>query len=156
MLGVSYGGLISLESGTPPSVYVIKRIRLMERIFKDELEVYYAQCKKFRCKWTWGNETKIYGKYEGDLYVKRAVGYRNSHVLPKRKEDIEALGGLEVFRNIPSADPPDPPECDPRLPAKRRGNPNWVKGKKAGVFTNSKQTNKFGNKLEDDLPGESG
>ena len=94
VMGIMTGTYDSLMAGQRPSLYQIRRLRLMEKAFRERLDEYTANPKKFA---GWGKEEKVYGKWEGNLYEKRMVYYRSSNLLPVRAEDIEALGGLEVF-----------------------------------------------------------
>jgi len=98
VLGTNTGTLRRLEKGElEPNIQTIRRIRLMEHAFDEELEEYYKLCKRFKCKWTWGKEIKVYEKYGGYAFKRRAVSYANSKVVPRRKEDYEALGGMAVW-----------------------------------------------------------
>ena len=99
LLGVNTHTYQRLEKGDlDPNIATIRRIRLLERAFAEELEVYYKLAKRFHNRCTWGNERKVYEKYGGYAYKKVAVGYRSSNIIPRRQEDIDALGGMGVFR----------------------------------------------------------
>jgi DNA-binding XRE family transcriptional regulator len=99
ILGISVQTLVRIETERryKPDLYMIRRIRLMERIYARQLSEDRRRGRKYKCTVVWGKERKTYEKYEGDLFTKRAIGYRQSIILPDRKEDIEALGGMEVF-----------------------------------------------------------
>lgn len=94
VMGIVTATYDSLMKGKRPSIYQVRRLQLMERAFKERLDEYHADQKKFN--W-WGKEEKVYEKWEGFNYKKRMVKFRSSNLLPARKADIEALGGLEVF-----------------------------------------------------------
>jgi transcriptional regulator with XRE-family HTH domain len=101
LLGVTAGTLQSLESGeTQPPLRTLRRLRIMERAFSEYLDKYHADVKRFHSKYTWGRETRVYDKYCGYRFRLKQVGYANSNILPPRKEDIEALGGMETFHFI--------------------------------------------------------
>ena len=84
----------SIEKGARPSIHLIRRLKIMERAFKEPLELYLSNPRKYG---GWGKEEKVYGKYEGDLYTKKMVKFRSTNLLPLRQADIEALGGMAVF-----------------------------------------------------------
>jgi hypothetical protein len=71
----------------------------MEKAFDSYLTDYWKMVKKWGTMRIWGKEIKVYGRYEGDLFRRRMMdGYRWSNRLPDRQEDIEALGGIEMFK----------------------------------------------------------
>ena len=107
LLGVNTTTYQRLEKGElEPNIATIRRIRLLEHAFDEELEVYFKQVRRWHSRCTWGNERKIYEKYGGYAFKKVAVGYRSSNAIPRRQEDIEALGGIRVFRYVQGAPVP--------------------------------------------------
>jgi DNA-binding XRE family transcriptional regulator len=101
VLGVNTQTLTRLEKGElEPNVRTIRRIRLLEHAFDEELAEYHKQVRKWGAIWTWGKEEKVYEKYGGYKHKKVAVGYATSNIVPRRKADYEALGGVGVWGKI--------------------------------------------------------
>jgi DNA-binding XRE family transcriptional regulator len=101
VLGVPNVTLRRLEKGElEPNVRTIRRIRLMEHAFDEELVHYHYLVKRFGSKYPWGKEVKVYEKYGGYKHTKQALGYRSSKVVPRRKADYEALGGVGVWGKV--------------------------------------------------------
>jgi DNA-binding XRE family transcriptional regulator len=101
VLGVNTHTLMRLEKGElEPNVRTIRRIRLLEHAFDEELAEYFKQVRKWGAIWTWGKEENVYEKYGGYKHKKVAVGYATSNIVPRRKADYEALGGMGVWGNI--------------------------------------------------------
>ncbi len=103
ILGISQYYLDKLESKhkrdrVQPRLAVIKRLRLMERAFREPLAQYYKDVKKWGARETWGKEEKVYLPFDGNNYTMRMKKqYRSRVLLPIRQTDIDALGGIEVF-----------------------------------------------------------
>lgn len=102
VLGLTLPYLHGIQSGhiKRPTLYAISRIRLMERAFARQLQSEIKQGSG------WGAREKVYERFGGHTAKSaktriRSI-FRNSNTLPDSPEDIEALGGLEVFGADPA------------------------------------------------------
>lgn len=135
LLGVNKVTYRRLEKGElEPNIQAIRRIRLLERAFAEELETYHKQVKRWHAKWTWGKEQKVYEKYGGYAHKKVPIGYRSSNVIPRRTADIEALGGIQVFRYA-QGKTVGHPKTQPRYPELDRAIPDSPPSPNKSRFT---------------------
>ncbi len=101
VLQVSTSRFNDLELGkSEPNLRNIRRLRLMEKAFSEYMPEYYRLVKKFGSKYTWGREVKVYEKYAGYKFHKRAVSFTSSTIVPSRQEDFDSLGGMATFAFI--------------------------------------------------------
>lgn len=87
-----------------PTLNVIRRLRLLEEGFKEELEEYYKLANKFHTRRTWSKETVVFERFGGYKSQKVERGFRCSFKVPRDKRIIEALGGIEMFGRLRKGD----------------------------------------------------
>lgn len=94
VMGIPPVALERLLSGGIPTLYQIRRLRLMERAFAEPLNLYLSNPRKYG---GWGKTEKVYEPYGGLKFTRRMLVYKSANTLPIRAKDIEALGGMEIF-----------------------------------------------------------
>lgn len=99
LLNIGLQTLHAVESGQfQPTLELMRRVRLLERIFHDSI-LQYAKDKK---RWgerslLWEKRTKQYDDFNG-LQYRTKTQYFGAPIIPERETDIEALGGMDLIR----------------------------------------------------------
>lgn len=96
VMGVTNRTLSDLEKGkTLPRMPTIRKLRVMEKAFSEQLEGWIRRGSHLD---EWGPMEKVYERFGGDnFHYRMRRQYRYSYRPPSRPEDIEALGGIEMF-----------------------------------------------------------
>lgn len=99
LIGISQPGLKSLYSGKTPSLYQIRRIRLLERIFADELTNFKRLVQRYGLKHAKSELViKEHEPYAGRI-TRTTVRRFGRPAIPTKDSDIQALGGMETIRS---------------------------------------------------------
>jgi hypothetical protein len=105
LLCISKGTLLRLESKKPtirvkPRLATIRKIRILEYVFKEELIKYHKQVRRYGQINTFYKTEKVYELYGGYKFRECPIGVRSSPILSERFQDIQAVAGMERFGRV--------------------------------------------------------
>ena len=103
LLGIGQGAVNGIIRGNRPTLYQVRRIRLLERIFADDIENFKREVRKWRAvkHAKLERDEIVYDAYNGTL-TRTVTHYHGRAIIPTRPEDIKALGGMEAVSRAAS------------------------------------------------------
>ena len=103
LIGIGQKAVERIERGERPSLYQVRRIRLLERIFSAQIDQFKKDVLKYRSlKHAKYERTKeVYDDYNGTV-TRKVTRYFGTPSIPDRPKDIEALGGMALVSRAAS------------------------------------------------------